>query len=141
MYWKNIKYWTPIANNIHLSEAVCAIKHQMWNGKVYERLAIRFGYRIIDKYDDVDKESFNTKEAIDAKWEIIIPDDGKQDLLYKTRELVKEGHFLGITHDKIDNMDISSIWTELNHILVMLDEKSKYRLIKHIIENKLYKKS
>lgn len=137
---KKIKYWKTVKDGLDLKTALNMYKAQAVEGRLYDYLAIKLGYKIFEPGYLNKDEKFTIDEAFSNKWEVIVPDDGKEELLLKTREIVKNANFLRISNDKIDNLDISALWNEIDNVLIMLDENSKYRLIKHIIENKLYKK-
>lgn len=138
---KKIKYWKTVKDGLDLQTALNMYRVQEVEGRRYDYLAIKLGYQIFEPGYLSKDEKFTIEEALSNKWELIIPDDGKEELLYKTRELVKDANFLRTTHDKIDNMSIFDIWNAIDDIISMLDERSQYRLIKHVIENKLYKKA
>ena len=137
---KKIKYWKTVKDGLDLQTALNMYRAQAVEGRLYDYLAIKLGYKIFEPGHLSKEEKFTIDEAFSNKWEVIVPDDGKEELLLKTRELVKNENFLRANYNRIDNMSISDIWNEIDNVITMLDEKSKYRLIKHIIENKLYKK-
>ena len=138
---KKIKYWKTVKDGLDLQTALNMYRAQAVEGHLYDYLAIKLGYKIFEPGYLNKDEKFTIDEAFSNKWEVIVPDDGNEELLLKTREIVKNENFLRANYNRIDNMDISDIWAEINNVLIMLDEKSKYRLIKYIIENKLYKKA
>lgn len=138
---KKIKYWKTVKDGLDLQTALNMYMAQEVEGHRYDYLAIKLGYQIFEPGYLSKDEKFTIEEALSNKWELIVPDDGKEELLLKTRELVKNENFLRANYNRIDNMSISDIWNEINNVLIMLDEKSKYRLIKNIVENKLYKKA
>jgi len=138
---KKIKYWKTVKDGLDLQTALNMYRAQEVEGCRYDYLAIKLGYQIFEPGYLSKDEKFTIDEALSNKWELIVPDDGKEELLLKTRELVKNENFLRVNYNRIDNMSISDIWNEINNVLIMLDEKSKYRLIKNIVENKLYKKA
>ena len=138
---KKIKYWKTIKDGLDLQTALNMYRAQSVEGHLYDYLAIKLGYKIFEPGYLNKDEKFTIDEVFSNKWEVIVPDDGKEELLLKTREIVKNENFLRANYNRIDNMSISDIWNEINNVLIMLDEKSKYRLIKYIIENKLYKKA
>ena len=138
---RKVKYWKAIKSNLRLHDALNMLKAQAIEGHFYDYLAIRLGYKLILPDVKIDELLFSLKEMENENWEAIIPDDGKEELLEKAREMVKDAHFLRLSNDKIDNLDMSSLWNEIDNVLIMLDDNAKYRLIKHVIENKLYKKS
>lgn len=138
---KKVKYWKTVKDGLDLQTALNMYRAQAVEGCLYDYLAIKLGYKIFEPGYLNKDEKFTIEEALSNKWEVIIPDDGKEELLLKTREIVKNENFLRANYNRIDNMSISDIWNEINDVLIMLDEKSKYRLIKHVVENKLYKKA
>ena len=137
---KKVKYWKVVADNLDIKTAARMLKAQAINGRQYEYLAIRLKYKIFEPGTNMENVELPIGETLSENWEAIIPDDGKEELLYKAQEIVKDAHFLRMSNDKIDNLDLSALWNEIDHVITFLDEKAKYRLIKHIIENKLYKK-
>lgn len=140
-FMKSIKYWKPVAQNLSLSEAYMVLNRRCYNATKYERIGIRLGNKVIDQYDKYDEMTFNLAEATSKCWEVVIPDDNKEDLLYKCREMVKNEHFTGLTNEKIDKMNISDLFNVIMEYCVVCDENVKYRVIKNIIELKLYKKN
>jgi len=141
MRWNKVKYWKAVKSNLKLYDALNMLKAQAVEGRLYEHLAIRLGYKLILPDANINELLFSIKEMENENWEAIVPDDGKEELLYKVRELVKDANFLREGHDAIDNMDISSIWNAIDRVLTCLDDNAKYRLIKHVVENKLWKKA
>lgn len=143
MGYRKIKYWKVLMNGLSLKDALDCFESQSFNKCKFETLGIRHGSYVYDpnEYDitRLKREKFNYNEIFDNKWEIIIPDDDKEQVLYKCRETIKKENFFRLSHEAIDHMDITALWQELASILQMTDEMTKYRLIKHIIENKLYK--
>lgn len=138
---KQIKYWKVVKSNLKLHNALNMLKGQAVEGHLYDYLAIRFGYKLILPNSKIDELLFSIKEMENENWEAIVPDDGKEELLEKAREMVKEENFLRQSHNQIDNMNISDIWNAIDDVIVCLDDNAKYRIIKHVIENKLYKKA
>lgn len=138
---KKIKYWKSIGKNLSLKEALKVLDSHCYNNLRYDRIGIRLEGKVIDQYDDYKTNGFTFYEAISGCWEIVIPDIDTEEILLKARELVKNEHFLRLTNDRIDNMDINDIWHSIISYVNLLDENNKYRIIKHFIENKLYKKT
>lgn len=136
-----VKYWKTVKDGLDLQTALNMYRAQEVEGRQYDYLAIKLGYQIFEPGYLSKDEKFTIEEALSNKWELIVPDDNKEQILFKTREIVKAENFLRVSHERIDNMNISDIWNEMNNILINLDYNSKYRLIEHIIENKLYKKA
>ena len=136
-----IKYWKIKKPNLSFVDAMNILETRMIDNKKYDRVSICLHGRVIDQYDNFKNEKFDYREAISNDWIACIPDTDEENLLYKIRELVKNEHFLDITHEKIDNLDIREIWKEIEKKFFYADNKTIYRLIKHIIENKLYKKA
>lgn len=140
---KIVRNWKPMLNGLSLSEAIKMFKSRTIDGKQYDIVAIRLGYKILqtDAYN-IDESMFSVKEITCNNWEIMIPDDGMEVLTNKLRKIVKEEHFSGLNFDKIDNMSIDELWQHIRDWkLNFLDKNGKYRLLKCIIENKLYKNS
>ena len=136
-----VKYWKVVKSDLKLHDALNMLKAQAINGTLYTNLAIRLGNKIILPHTNTNELLFSIKEMESNYWEAIIPDDGMEELLYKTRELVKNEHFLPNSHASIDNMGMNDIFRAIYYHLNALNDQAKYRIIKHIIENKLYKKS
>lgn len=139
--YRKVKYWKAVKSNLKLHDALNMLKTQAIQGHFYDYLAIRLGYKLITPDVKIDELLFSLKEMENENWEAIIPDDGKEELLEKAREMVKDAHFLRMSNDKIDNLDMSGLWNEIDNVLIMLDDNAKYRLIKNVIDNKLYKKA
>ena len=138
---KKIKYWKVVKSNLKLHDALNMLKAQAIEGHLYNYLAIRLGYKLILPDVKIDELLFSIKEMENENWEAIIPDDGKEELLYKIRDLIKNENFLRASYEKIDNMNIADIWNAIDDIITISDDQVKYRLIKTVIENKLYKKA
>lgn len=138
---RKVKYWKAVKSNLKLYDALNMLKAQAIEGHFYDYLAIRLGYKLILPDVKIDELLFSLKEMENENWEAIIPDDGKEELLEKAREMVKDANFLRYNHEQINNMDIEDIWNAIDDVITCLDDKVKYRLIKHVIDNKLYKKS
>lgn len=136
-----IKYWKIKKPNLSFVDAMNILETRMIDNEKYDRVSICLHGRVIDQYDNFKNEKFDYREATSNDWIACIPDTDEENLLYKIRELVKNEHFLDITHEKIDNLDIREIWKEIEKKFFYADNKTIYRLIKHIIENKLYKKT
>lgn len=139
--YRKVKYWKAVKSNLKLHDALNMLKTQAIQGHFYDYLAIRLGYKLITPDVKIDELLFSLKEMENENWEAIIPDDGKEELLEKALEMVKDAHFLRMSNDKIDNLDMSGLWNEIDNVLIMLDDNAKYRLIKNVIDNKLYKKA
>ena len=137
---KKIKYWKPILENVSLKDALKCLDSRCCNNLRYDRIGIRIGPKVIDQYDDYKNMNFNIKEVTSDLWEVVVPDINKEEVLYKCREMIKNEHFLRLTNDRIDNMNISDLFNVIFETFVSCDDNVKYRLIKHIVELKLYKK-
>ena len=140
---KIIRNWKPMLNGLSLSEAIKMFKNRTIDGKQYDIVAIRLGYKILQTgVHNIDESMFSVKEITCNNWEIMVPDDGMEALTNKLRTIIKEEHFSGLNYDKIDNMSIDELWEHIRDWeLNTLDKNAKYRLLKFIIENKLYKNS
>ena len=138
---KVIKNWKVIGDNLDSVTAFKIFNNRVINGQQYDIVGLRLGNRSFQSNLDVlDNKAFSCKEVLSNKWEIMIPDDNMEAITNKLRTIVKEEHFTGLNYDKIDNMSIDEIWAHIrDYKLNSLDRNAKYRLIKFIIENKLYK--
>lgn len=140
-YRKVIKNWKVVRNGLDSVTAFNMFKAQAIQGTGYDLLAIRLHGRVFQPgIVDIDREQFIAKDILSNDWEAIIPDDDMEDLLSKMRQMYKDEHFTRLTYEKIDNMSISDLYNALIDVMNSLDDRNKYRLAKHIIENKIYKK-
>ena len=123
-YRKVIKNWKVVRNGLDSVTAFNMFKAQAIQGIGYDLLAIRLHGKVYQPgIVDIDRETFYANE-----------------ILSKMRQMYKDEHFTRLTHEKIDNMSISDLYHALIDVMNSLDDRNKYRLAKHIIENKLYKK-
>jgi len=138
---KVIKNWKVIIPNLDSVTAFKIFKNRTIDGKLYDIIGLRLGWRAFQSdINSLDNESFSSKEILSDKWEIMLPDDEMEAILYKMRDMYKEEHFSGLSFDKIDNMSISDLYHALIDHMSSLDDMNKYRIAKWIIENKIYKK-
>lgn len=140
---KIIRNWKTIKGDLDFNLAYNLYKLHKVDGIEYPIIGLRLG---ISKFfqsglHNIEEAMLSPKEATSNKWEIIIPDDAAEEKTNKLRQMLKNDHFTGLRYEKIDNMSIEEMWNEVMHILNNLDKDTKYRLLKHIIENKLYKKA
>lgn len=139
---KVIKNWKVVMSNLDSVTAFKIFKNRIIDGKLYDIVGLRLGWRAFQSdINSLDDESFSSKEILSDKWEIMLPDDEMEKILYKMRDMYKEEHFSGLSFDKIDNMSISDLFHALVDIMSSLDDMNKYRIAKWIIENKIYKKA
>ena len=139
---KIIRNWKAVKSDLDFNLAYNLYKSHKVDGVEYPVIGLRLG---VSKFfqsglHNIDEAMFSPHEATSNKWEIIIPDDAAEEKTNKLRQMLKDKNFTGLRYDKIDNMSIENIWNEVMNILNRLDKDTKYRLLKHIIENKLYKK-
>ena len=139
---KIIRNWKAVKSDLDFNLAYNLYKSHKVDGVEYPIIGLRLG---VSKFfqsglHNIDEAMFSPREATSNKWEIIIPDDAAEEKTNKLRQMLKDDHFTGLRYEKIDNMSIEDIWNEVMNILNRLDKDTKYRLLKHIIENKLYKK-
>ena len=140
-YRKVIKNWKVVRNGLDSVTAFNMFKAQAIQGTGYDLLAIRLHGKVYQPgIVDIDRETFYANEILSHDWEVVIPDDDMEEILSKMRQMYKYEHFTRLTHEKIDNMSISDLYHALIDVMNSLDDRNKYRLAKHIIENKLYKK-
>lgn len=140
MRYRKVKYWKVVKSNLNITEAINILKAQSIQGQLYNYIGIRLKYRLFEPGTNPNDEKFSLDEALSNEWEAVVPDDGAEEILEKAREMVKDANFLRYNHEQINNMDIEDIWNAIDDVITCLDDKVKYRLIKHVIENKLYKK-
>lgn len=140
---KVIKNWKVVQTNVSLSGAIKMFKTRVVNGQQYDVIGIRCINKLLQTgLNNIDEYPFSAKDITCDSWEILIPDDSMEALTNKLRNIVKEEHFSGLNYDKIDNMSIDELWEHIRDWkLNSLDRNGKYRLLKFIIENKLYKNS
>lgn len=137
---KKIRCWKVAKENISLKDALNMFRNRAVEGTLYKDIALRFGKRIFQYgVDDIDHESFSLQEMLNNTWEVLVPDDGLEELTEKCREILKESHYTGDRYQKIDNMNIREMFIAVFDKLNETSDNVKYRLIKYIIENKLYK--
>lgn len=138
---KRIKSWKVIKKDVDAVTAFKAFKSLQVDDKKYEAIGIRHDYRAFQSdYHNIDNESFSAKELLSDKWTIMIPDYQLEQILANMRDMFKNEHFGNINYKQIDNMSINDLYNALMGIMQCLDETNKYRIAKHIIENKIYKK-
>lgn len=138
---KKIKCWKVAQDNVSLKDALNMFNHRAINGVLYDNIALRFGNRIFQYgIDDIKSAAFSIDEMLKNTWEVLIPDTGAEEMLAKCRQIIKDEHFTGLKFDKIDNMTISELFSYICYnTLNNTSDQVKYRLIKEIIEKKLYK--
>ena len=137
---KKIRCWKVAKENVSLKDALNMFRNRAVEGTLYKDIALRFGKRIFQYgVDDIEHESFSIQEMLNNKWEVLVPDDNLEEMTEKCRNILKEAHYTGERFQKIDNMDISEMFIEVYHKLLTTSNNVKYRLIKRIIEDKLYK--
>ena len=140
---KIIRNWKTVKSDLDFNLAYNLYKSHKVDGVEYPIIGLRLGVSKVFQsgLHNIDEAMFSPREATSNKWEIIIPDDAAEEKTNKLRQMLKDDHFTGLRYEKIDNMSIEDIWNEVMNILNRLDKDTKYRLLKHIIENKLYKKA
>ena len=138
---KVIKNWKVIANNLDCVTAFNMFKNRAVCGHLYDIVGLRLKNKTYQSgIVDIERELFTSQEVLSNEWEIMIPDDDMENILENMRQLYKDEHFTRLTYEKIDNMSISDLYHALIDVMSSLDDRNKYRIAKHIIENKLYKK-
>lgn len=138
---KVIKNWKVIQSDLDSVTAFKIFMSRIIDNKSYDVIGLRLGHRIFQSnINHIGVENFSAQEVLSNKWEIMIPDDNMEEILERMRQLYKNEHIGNIKYQKIDNMSIEDLWDSLVDVMNSLDDCNKYRLAKHIIENKLYKK-
>ena len=137
---KKIRCWKVAQSNVSLKDALNMFNHRAINGALYDNIALRFGNHIFQYgVDDIKNAAFSIDEMLKNTWEVLIPDDGAEEMTEKCRNILKESHYTGDRFQKIDNMGIKEMFISVFEKLNMTPDVVKYRLIKKIIEDKLYK--
>ena len=137
---KRIKCWKVAKENVTLKDALVMFKNRAIQGTLYNDIALRFGRRIFQYgVDNIDNESFSIQEMLNNTWEVLIPDDKMEEMTENCRNVLKESHYIGERFQKIDNMSINDMFVSVLEKLTTVSDVVKYRLIKRIIEDKLYK--
>ena len=137
---KRIKCWKVAKENVTLKDALTMFKNQSIQGTFYNDIGLRFGRRLFQYgVDNIDNESFSIQEMLNNTWEVLIPDDKMEEMTENCRNVLKESHYIGERFQKIDNMSINDMFVSVLNKLIMVSDVVKYRLIKRIIEDKLYK--
>lgn len=137
---KRIKCWKVAKENVTLKDALTMFKTRAIKGTFYNDIALRFGRRLFQYgVDNIDNESFSIQEMLNNTWEVLIPDDKMEEMTENCRNVLKESHYIGERYQKIDNMSINDMFVSVLEKLTTVSDVVKYRLIKRIIEDKLYK--
>jgi len=137
---KKIRCWKVAQNNVSLKDALNMFNHRSINGVLYDDIGLRFGNRIFQYgVDDIKSASFSVDELLKNTWEVLVPDDGAEEMTENCRKVLKESHYTGERFQKIDNMTINEMFVSVFAKLKLTSDVVKYRIIKKIIEDKLYK--
>ena len=137
---KKIRCWKVAQSNVSLNDALNMFNHRAINGTLYDNIALRFGNRIFQYgVDDIKSAAFSVDEMLKNTWEVLIPDDGAEEMTENCRKVLKESHYTGDSFSKIDNMTITDMFVSVFSKLNRTSDVVKYRIIKKIIEDKLYK--
>ena len=137
---KRIKCWKVAKENVTLKDALVMFRNRAIQGTFYNDIALRFGRRIFQYgVDNIGNESFTIQEMLNNTWEVLIPDDKMEEMTENCRNVLKESHYIGERFQKIDNMSINDMFVSVLEKLTTVSDVVKYRLIKRIIEDKLYK--
>ena len=137
---KRIKCWKVAKENVTLKDALTMFRNRAIQGTFYNDIALRFGRRLFQYgVDNIDNESFSVQEMLNNTWEVLIPDDKMEEMTENCRNVLKESHYIGERFQKIDNMSINDMFVSVFEKLTTVSDVVKYRLIKRIIEDKLYK--
>jgi len=137
---KRIRCWKVAKENVSLKDALTMFKNRAIQGTFYNDIALRFGHRTFQYgVDNIDNESFSIDEILNNTWTVLVPDDNMEEMTEKCRNILKESHYTGERFQKIDNMSIKEMFYSVFEKLNMTSDIVKYRLIKKIFEDKLYK--
>lgn len=136
---KKIRCWKVAQSNVSLKDALNMFNHRAINGVLYNDIGLRFGNRIFQYgIDDIKSAAFSIDEVLKNTWEVLIPDDGAEEMTENCRKVIKESHYTGEHFQKIDNMTITDMFKSVFDKLNLTSDVVKYRIIKKIIEDKLY---
>lgn len=137
---KKIRCWKVAQSNVSLNDALNMFNNRAINGVLYDNIGLRFGNRIFQYgVDDIKSAAFSIDEMLKNTWEVLIPDDGAEEMTENCRKVLKESHYTGDSFSKIDNMTITDMFVSVFSKLNRTPDVVKYRIIKKIIEDKLYK--
>lgn len=137
---KKIHCWKVAQSNVSLNDALNMFNHRAINGVLYNDIGLRFGNRIFQYgVDDIKNAAFSIDEMLKNTWEVLVPDDGAEEMTENCRKVLKESHYTGERFQKIDNMTINEMFVAVFSKLKLTSDVVKYRIIKKIIEDKLYK--
>ena len=140
---KKIHNWKSIALGYTLQDAIQYAKDHCYDDNKFAHIGIGLNNKeVLDVLDLNDRDTtFTLNQIINNKWNIYVPDDDKEQILYKCREIVKNENLLSISNKKIDELDMDQLWLYIQRCITSKSDKTKYRVIKCILENKLYKES
>lgn len=137
---KKIRCWKVAQSNVSLNDALNMFNHRAINGVLYDDIGLRFGKRIFQYgVDDIKSAAFSVDEMLKNTWEVLVPDTGAEEMTENCRKVLKESHYTGDSFSKIDNMTITDMFVSVFSKLNQTPDVVKYRIIKKIIEDKLYK--
>ena len=137
---KKIHCWKVAKSNVSLNEALSMYNNRAINGVLYNDIALSFGKRIFQYgVDDIRSAAFAIDEMLKNTWDVLVPDDGAEEMTENCRKVLKESHYTGERFQKIDNMTINDMFVSVFSKLNLAPDVVKYRIIKKIIEDKLYK--
>lgn len=137
---KKIRCWKVAQSNVSLKDALNMFNHRAINGVLYNDIGLRFGNRIFQYgVDDIKSAAFSVDEMLKNTWEVLVPDTGAEEMTENCRKVLKESHYTGERFQHIDNMTINEMFVAVFGKLNLTSDVVKYRIIKKIIEDKLYK--
>ena len=131
---KQVKNWKILKPLVSLSDALQVLSTQDCDGIIGTYAIKSPTDRLITKY--ATDLTFSSLE-ITLSWMIMVPDDKREAMNDEIISLAKESNATGISYNRLDHMDINSLWDDL---IQYFDEKEKYKLLKYYFENKVYKK-
>ena len=136
---KKIKCWKAASEHeMTLHEALNVLRSL--DSLTYPRAGIGHDQYNVMEMDECREKNFSMGEVLAKSWKVYIPDTNAEEMLAKCRQIIKDEHFTGLKFDKIDNMTISELFSYICYnTLSNTSDNVKYRLIKKIIEDKLYK--
>ena len=136
---KKIRCWKAICTECSLQSAIELCNKNKWTEETNDRIGIGLNkYAVIEDFEIPD-HTFSSKDILNNNWAIYVPDTNAEQITEKCRQILKESHFIDARHQKIDTMNIQEMFYEITEKLLHYSDNVKYKLIKKLLEEKLYK--
>lgn len=137
---KTIKHWKEEVDNLGTLIALTALKNQSFNIPRENRLTGPFAIKSKASgkiYTSYSPDLRLSSSEVLGNWILMCPDNDEEEKNNKIIQLAKESNCTGLSYERLDNMDTESIWNHL--VTFMFTPKIKYRIMKWVFENKVYK--